>query len=329
MRCMLLGMLAALALVGAAAADPLTWGSVVTRAAGSCDAFTPVLYPPDGHHYTSYGDCVGFDGTGIKLSMGFGRIIGGPANATVRDLPTPDLSFTGDRDGGKKPSSALIVGSRMYIWLRNYGPNGTQSKLKYSDNFTLTSNSTWKWSPFQFYNISYPVFLQGALGVSGGYVYMVFHDGTSAYTPANRFALMRAPASKLLERSAYEFFSGTPASPSWSKSYEERKSIFTAPGKCFRSGMTYSSARARYYWWQNNGDSKRTGSFEVWSGPRPWGPWTRIFFTPKWDVNPGERGEFPVDWMGSAGINLPGTMYLVYSGDDRLNIRRATVAAGY
>jgi hypothetical protein len=327
MRPMLLSMLAALALVGEAAADDLTWGDVVTRAAAGCDAFTPVFH--DGNHYTSYGDCFGFDGKGIKLSMGFGRIIGGPANATVEDLPTPDLRFIGDRDKGKKPSSALIVGNRMYIWVRNYAPNGTQSRLKYSNNFTSSSNSTWEWSPFWFYNISYPVFVQGAPGGSGGYIYMVVHDSTSAYTPANRFVLMRAPASKLLERSAYEFFNGTPASPSWSKLYRERKSILSARGKCFRSGMSYNAVRQRYYWWQNRSNSTEPDSFGVWSGPTPWGPWTRIFFTSKWDMDPGERGEFPVAWMGKEPIGQPGTLHLLFSGNDQLTVRRATIAANF
>ena len=69
------------------AADPLSWGAVVTQTANGCDAFTPVR-GPDGHHYTSFGDCGGLTGKLAKLSMGFGRIIGGPADARVQDLPT-------------------------------------------------------------------------------------------------------------------------------------------------------------------------------------------------------------------------------------------------
>lgn len=46
-------------------------------------------------------------------------------------------------------------------------------------------------------------------------------------------------------------------------------------------------------------------------------------------MNPGERGEFPADWMGSEPISQPGTLYLLFSGGDQLKIRKATVAAGY
>ena len=44
-----------------------------------------------------------------------------------------------------------------------------------------------------------------------------------------------------------------------------------------RSGISYSKARGRYYWWQNNGNSKVTNSFEVWSSNRLYGPWTQIY----------------------------------------------------
>ena len=175
------------------AADPLSWGAVVTQTANGCDAFTPVR-GPDGHHYTSFGDCGGLTGKLAKLSMGFGRIIGGPADARVQDLPTrrEGLSWTSAIAMlARKPSSAIIVGKRMYIWVRNYGPNGTQARLKYSDNFTRNENSHWTWAPVILTNFGYPVFVQGA---PGNYVYIVAHDNNSAYVPADRFVLLRVPA---------------------------------------------------------------------------------------------------------------------------------------
>ena len=46
-------------------------------------------------------------------------------------------------------------------------------------------------------------------------------------------------------------------------------------------------------------------------------------------MSPGERGEFPVQWMGSEPIDEPGTLHLLFSGNDQLTIRKATIAAGY
>jgi hypothetical protein len=214
----------------------------------------------------------------------------------------------------------------MYVWVRNYGPNGTQARLKYSDDFTRATNSRWTWAPVTLTNFGYPVFVQGA---PGDYAYIVAHDNDSAYLPADRFVLLRVPKSRLTERSAYEFFSGTPSRPSWAKSRSRRQPIFAAPGQCFRSGMSYSQARGRYYWWQNDGRSLQSFGFSVWSAARPWGPWRRVFATSRWDMSPGERGEFPVAWMGKEPIGSQGTLYLLFSGGDRLTVRRATVAAGY
>jgi hypothetical protein len=210
-------------------------------AAPGCDAFTPVR-GPDGRHYTSYGDCSGLTGTLPRLSMGFGRIQGGPTNISVQDLPTPDLTDVGHREAGYKPASALIVGTRMYMWVRNYAPGGAQSRLKYSDNF-MQAKSTWTWS-VNLTNFGYPVFVQGA---PGGYLYIVAYDNNSAY----------------------------------------------------------------------------------WSGEQPWGKWVRIYSTTKWDMSPGERGEFPIAWMGKEPISAAGTLHLLFSGQDELVVRRATVAPGF
>jgi hypothetical protein len=211
------------------------------------------------------------------------------------------------------------------MWVRNQGPGGTQARLKYSDDFTRSSGSRWTWAPWTLTRFGYPVFVQGA---PGPYAYIVAHDNDSAYRPADRFVLMRVPLEGLLDESAYEYFSGTAAVPAWTGSHAARQPILTGPGQCFRSGMSYNKARGRYYWWRNNGDSKRTNSFEVWSGPEAWGPWTRVYYTAHWDINPGERGDFPAEWMGPEPIDQPGTLHLLFSGDDRMTIRRATIAAG-
>ena len=309
------------------AADALSWGSVVARTAVGCDAFSPVR-AADGQHYTSFGDCNGLGGKlSPKLSMGFGRIIGGPSNPTVQDLPTPDLRDYGNGAAGQKPSSALIVGDRIYMWVRNYASGGTQARLKYSDDFTRSGNSNWTWSSLELPQFGYPVFVLGK--PSDTYAYIIAYDNNSAYIPADRFILMRVPLNRLATQPRPEYYNGTPGSPSWSGSYYARKAIFTALGKCFRSGITYNRFRGRYYWWQNNGASRVSNSFEVWSGANVWGPWTRVYYTSRWDVNPGERGEFPPQWLGREPISEPGTLYLVYSGDDRLNVRKATIAAGY
>ena len=107
MRVVAIGLLLLATVAPAAAAENrLVWGPVVSRAAPGCDAFTPVR-GPNGYHYTSFGDCAGLTGRSQqKLSMGFGRVLGGPANVTVQDLPTPDLRDYGSRDQGRRSPPA-------------------------------------------------------------------------------------------------------------------------------------------------------------------------------------------------------------------------------
>lgn len=307
------------------AANALSWGDVVATTAEGCDSFTPTL-APDGNQYTSFGDCNGLEGKlKKKLSMGLGVIAGGPSDLSVQDLPTPDLMDYGNSRAGQKPSSALVVGDQLYMWVRNQ-KSGTQARLKHSSDYTRPSDSNWTWAPWRLTELGYPTFVQGTPDT---YAYIVAHDSDSAYEPASQYVMMRVPQDKLLDQSAYEYFSGTAAKPAWSGSYAARQPIFSAPGECYRSTMSYNQARGRYYWWQSTGETKKTGRFRVLSGPDPWGPWTEVYHTARWDMPAGERGEFPVKWMGSEPISEPGTLYLLFSGNDQLKVRKATIAAGY
>jgi hypothetical protein len=93
----------------------------------------------------------------------------------------------------------------------------------------------------------------------------------------------------------------------------------------------YCAPLKRYLWWQHipqppgvtndRGDTRFTGGFGVYDAPEPWGPWTTAFFTEKWDVGPGEHGDFPARWMSGDAT----TLHLVFSGDDSFSVRKATL----
>ena len=94
--------------------------------------------------------------------------------------------------------------------------------------------------------------------------------------------------------------------------------------------MTYCAPLKRYLWWQHlplpagakdRGDTRYEGGFAIYDAPEPWGPWTTAFFTEKWDVGPGEHGDFTSKWMSTDGQ----TVHLVFSGDDAFCIRRARI----
>jgi predicted DCC family thiol-disulfide oxidoreductase YuxK len=232
----------------------------------------------------------------------------------------------------------LFANNTLYAWVRNIKTDGTQSRLRYATAKYNQAGSTWSWASWTFTEFGYPVFVQdGQSYASGGtYVYVVAHDSPSAYTPADRFILMRVPVVQILNQTAYEFFSGTPGDPTWASFDQraQRTAIFTSKGRCYRSGMTYDAARGRYYWWQQipvpGVDTRFTGGFQVLSAAEPTGPWTTVFHTDSWTLDgPGEKADFPSKYMGNEPIGSAGTVYLLSSSDDTLSIRKGTIAPGF
>ncbi len=80
------------------------------------------------------------------------------------------------------------------------------------------------------------------------------------------------------------------ASPVGHQSQGKRGAVFSDPGRCRRSGISYNAGLHRYLWWQ-------------------------------WDVGPGETGCFPMKGMSPDGR----TLHRVFSGDDAFSVRKATL----
>jgi hypothetical protein len=220
----------------------------------------------------------------------------------------------------------LMVDGILYLWIRNAG----NSRLGWS----VDQGKSWRWSDWKFTtSFGCPTFLnfgKNYAGARDSFIYVYSHDHDSAYEPANRMVLARVPKDKVRDRHAYEFFKGTDVNnePAWTKEIAERGAVFTHPGRCYRSGITYDVGLKRYLWCQiipgtqgKREDTRFEGGFGIYDGPEPWGPWTTIFFTEKWDVGPGETSSFPTKWMSADGKAL----HLVFSGDDCFSVRKATL----
>jgi hypothetical protein len=61
--------------------------------------------------------------------------------------------------------------------------------------------------------------------------------------------------------------------------------------------------------------------FSLYDAPKPWGPWTTVYYTEDWDVDPGESQHLPSNWISADGK----TLYLVFAGNDAFAVRRATL----
>jgi len=99
--------------------------------------------------------------------------------------------------------------------------------------------------------------------------------------------------------------------------------VFTSPGCCYRSSISYNAGLKRYLWVQTGlgEDTRFAGGLAIYDAPEPWGPWTTVFATDAWDVGPGETASFPTRWISPDGC----TLHLVFSGDDCFSVRRATL----
>jgi len=281
----------------------------------------PCTWADDGHLYTAYGDGNGFEPkVKGKLSLGFARIEGAPPDIRGVNLRSASGEQKGDGAGGKKCSGMLMVDGILYMFARN----AKNSRLAWSTDRCRT----WTWADWRFTtSFGYPTFLNFGRNYAGArddYVYIYSHDSDSAYRPADRMVLARVPMGRIRDRNAYEFFAGRGPNgmPRWTGDIRARGGMFTHVGRCYRSGISYNAGLRRYLWCQTipGGDTRFRGGFGIYDAPEPWGPWTTVFHTEKWDTGPGETSSLPTKWMSPNGK----TCHLVFSGNDSFSVREAT-----
>ena len=308
----------------------ITWApqsEIIRRARGSDN--WPVTWGDDDALYTAYGDGWGFEPLlPLKLSLGFAKVLGRPPEVQGINLRTTTGESTGQGAAGRKASGLLMVDGVLYLLARNVG----NAQLGWSRDRGVT----WTWADWRFTtSFGCPTFLNFGRNYAGArdeFVYVYSHDGPSAYEPADRMVVARAPRGRLADRAAYEFFAGLDAAakPRWTPDIERRGAVFWFPGNCGRSGITYHPALQRYLWCQTLPGStdpqgaRFQGGFGIYDAPEPWGPWTTAFYTPAWDVGPGDTSVLPAKWMSTDAT----TMHLVFSGNDAFSVRRATLVLG-
>ena len=297
----------------------VTWApaSQIVRKAGGSDNW-PNTWADDDHLYTAYGDGWGFEPkTEKKLSLGFARVTGSPDNPIGVNIRSPSGERLGDGRNGEKASGMLSVGETLYMWVRN----AKNSRLAWSTDRA----TTWTWSDWTFVtSFGHPAFLNFGRANAGArdrfaYIYSPDHD--SAYESADRLVLARVPAGRIRERRAYEFLESIQASgePGWTPDIARRGAVFTHARHSYRSQVSYHPGLKRYLLCQIlTGDARFEGGFGIYDAPEPWGPWTTVYFTRRWDVGPGESCSFPTKWMDGTAAHL------LFSGNDSFSVRRVT-----
>jgi CubicO group peptidase (beta-lactamase class C family) len=282
----------------------------------------PLTHLADGSLLAAYGDGRGFEPfVPKKLSLGLARITGDPPAVRGENVRAPTAEKTGDGARGLKASGLLGIRGIVYMLARNAG----NSQLAWSAD----AGATWTWAEWKFtQGFGAPTFIQFGPDYAGsrdGYAYAVSHDSDSAYAPADRMVMARAPVERVREQDAWEFFVRLDdgGRPVWSNSAADRGAVFRNPGRCYRSGISYNAPLRRYMWCQTlpGEDPRFAGGLAVFDAPEPWGPWTTVLVADPWDVGPGETSSLPPRWMSADGR----TVHLVFSGEDCFSVRRATL----
>jgi len=293
----------------------------IIRQAKGCDNW-PLTWADDDHLYGAYGDGNGFEPrVKQKLSLGLARIEGGPRDFRGINIRSESGEQIGGGKHGKKASGMLMVDGLLYMFARNAG----NSQLAWSADH----GETWQWSEWRFTkSFGYPTFLNFGKNYAGArdrYVYVYSHDSDSAYERADRMVLARVDKQRLRDREAYEFFVNLDGNgqPVWTRDVSQRGTVFDGEKSCYRSSVSYNAPLRRYIWSQtgSGNDTRFDGGLAIYDAPEPWGPWTTVFRTDRWDVGPGETSCFPTKWMSADGK----TLHLVFSGDDHFSVRRATL----
>lgn len=300
--------------------ERVEWAPVseIIRLAPGSDNW-PLTWADDDLLYAAFGDGSGFEPLlNEKLSLGFARISGVPPVVRGMNIRSVSGEQKGDGAKGLKASGMLMTGGVLHMWARN----AANARLAWSDNHA----ATWHWCDWKFNDgFGCPTFLNFGRNYDGArdnYVYIYSHDSDSAYVPADRMAMARAPVGELHIRQAYEFFQELrpDGSPAWTTDATRRGAVFFFPGNCYRSGISYNAGLKRYLWCQIlPGKAPRfEGGFGIYDAPEPWGPWTTAYFTERWDVGPGETSSIPPKWISRNGQ----VAHLVFSGNDAFSVRR-------
>ena len=295
--------------------------TIVKKARGSDN--WPMTWGEDNAQYTAYGDGWGFEPrVPKKLSLGFARVTGSPADFAGENIRSESGETVGDDRRGRKASGMLMVDGVLYMLARNAG----NSTLAWSTD----GARTWAWADWKFEtSFGCPTFLNFGRNYRGArdeYVYLYSQDRDDAYTVVDRVVMGRVRKDRIKVRGAYEFFAGfdTKGAPKWSRDVGERAAVVEQEQGCYRCGVTYNAGIGRYLMAMTLPDGETTPKryyLNVYEAPEPWGPWVRVRFENGFDVDTGESASFPTKWMSEDGL----TLHLVFSGEDSFSVRRATL----
>jgi hypothetical protein len=284
----------------------------------------PSCWADDDHLYTANGDGWGFGTKEDDADIVVSRVRGTPETGLSGEVlsrgadvakvwgehynrkPTGMLAIDGDGDGSDELYLAVQdLNARPCPACFNDAPRASISK-------SVDHGKTWQTTEapmFTDYRFTTIFFLDygksgehvrvlGPEGARYAYVYGIDHNWRSPTDPSRPrptdLYLARVPRNRILDRSAWEFFSGLDAAgaPTWNADLAARRAVLhddrrvypallgggrpvgdvaTNVGVISQGGVVYNAPLKRYIY-----SSWTWYTFEFYEAPQPWGPW-RLF----------------------------------------------------
>jgi hypothetical protein len=300
------------------------------------------------------------DGSNFGRPWNFAHFLkatGSPPHFTLEELHDfPQLRRPANDKYRRYVDGVLAVGSRIFVAAYDYNDDpetglpfwqldansnhGGIVALMYSDDggatFQNAPNPDAETDYFlgpDFAGLSFVGFGPGYSGVPehlGNYVYAISNDVN--WESGDHVRLARAPKDRVLDRAAWEFYTGdanghTDAPPAWSLGEHASAPILTDPGHVGHPTMTWNPGLGRFL--LAFGSDEVPHTFEtppdvikatwhrrrelcLYEGPNPWGPWRLAHYDPFWE---GEHvaylPQIPPKWLSADGLEG----WMVFSGD--------------
>jgi hypothetical protein len=259
---------------------------------------------------------------------------------------------------GVKPASLLCMNGVLYfaVELHNYEDNPAFNRQHNLNAWIITSvdyGKTWnrEATPQNFFTgrLASPHFLQFGRDYQGArddtiYAYFPAGEAGGSYWENGDLLLLgRVPKYSLLEREAWEFFTGFNESqePLWSQHDWLAKPVFHYPRMTGENHVSYNPGIRRYLMgnygfldeqgmpqpyhtpgkWPYSAMRSQLTLFEA---PEPWGPWACFHQDDNWGTYGDYQPSFPTKWMSPDGK----TMLMVSSGsfdDYNLTLQKVTL----
>jgi len=264
----------------------------------------PVTWADDDHQYAAWGDGGGFGGTNKlgRTSLGVARIEGPWQDHQGHNIWGGHEAERAATFKGKSYGIICIEGV-LYMWVGMFEPgNDPFKEVRLAASYD--HGATWElanWSFAKSEGVMMPTICQFGKDYDGArdsyaYHYLIRYqseEGPDDYEDKVPWLvvqrpgvidLARVPTSRILDRSAWEFFKGTDAGgkPVWTDVLPERRGAFedsNGVGWCL--SVSYNAGLKRYMLCTEHTETHR-GKLGIFDAPQPWGPWTTVAYYDNW-----------------------------------------------